>query len=313
MTGIFTKETLVKGRPVQLECLEIEGQTYTLSRGFAQTLRLEDEWYEDLQDPASIIASVKASRVKADILTFWQRLPDIEPRFPFYREWETIAALPVRSFDHWWNRQIKSRTRNLIRKAEKSGIEVRQARYDEDFVRGMTDIFNETPVRQGRRFWHYGKDCETVRRQFCRYLFREDLIGAYYRGELIGFVMLGDAKRYAVTGQIISKIQHRDKATNNLLISKAVEICEQKNFPYLVYFHWSDDSLAEFKRRCGFEPTRVPRYYVPLTGRGRLILRLGWHRDWKEQLPRPVKGRLKALRARWLDRYDDRGRTGCQE
>ena len=71
------------------------------------------------------------------------------------------------------------------------GVEVRECAYDDDFVRGMTSIFNETPIRQGRRFWHYGKDFETVKRQFSRNLFREDLIGAYYQGELIGFAMLG--------------------------------------------------------------------------------------------------------------------------
>jgi hypothetical protein len=304
--SVLTKESLVKGKPARVECIEIEGQTYALSRGFATVIRLEDEWYEDVPDPHAIIAALRDSCVKADIFTFWQRLPDTEPRFDFYREWEGIAALPVKSFDYWWNKQIKSRTRNLIRKAEKAGVEVRETGYDDSFVRGMTDIFNETPVRQGRRFWHYGKDFETVKQQFSRCLFREDLIGAYYHGDLIGFVMLGNAGRYALTGQVIAKIQHRDKATNNALIAKAVEVCERKNLPYLVYFHWGSGSLAEFKRRCGFEQTQIPRYYVPLTKTGRLILRLGLHRGWKELLPLPVKNRLKSLRSRWVGPEDDR-------
>src|SRR5437867_13335846 len=121
----------------------------------------------------------------------------------------------------------------MVRKAKKAGIEVREASYDDAFVQGMTDIFNETPVRQGRQFWHYGKDFETVKQQFSRYLFREELIGAYYHGELIGLVMLGNAGRFAVTGQIISKIEHRDTATNNALIANAVEVCERKGFRYL--------------------------------------------------------------------------------
>jgi hypothetical protein len=308
----FTKESLDNGKPVRIECLEVEGQTYSLSKGAATVLQLEDEWYDDVKNPRSVIAALKESRAKADIFTFWQRLPDVEPRFDFYTEWESIAALPVKSFDHWWNKQIKSRTRNLIRKTEKSGVEVREACYDDAFVRGMTDIFNETPVRQGRRFWHYGKKFETVKRQFSRFLFREDLIGAYYRDELIGLVMLGNAGQYAVTGQIISKIQHRDKAINNALIAKAVEVCARRNLPYLVYLQWAGGSLAEFKRRCGFEETRVPRYYVPLTKRGRLILRLGLHRGWKELLPSPVKDRLKSLRSRWLG-ADGHGRQANQE
>jgi hypothetical protein len=68
---------------------------------------------------------------------------------------------------------------------------------------------------------------------------------------------------------------------------------------YLVYLFWSDDSLAEFKRRCGFEKTRVPRYFVPLTLKGRLALKLGLHRGWKAVLPGRIKTPLKNLRRSW--------------
>jgi hypothetical protein len=296
----FSKESLVNGKPTRLQCLEIKGQTYSLYGGPATVVQLEDEWYDDVMDPKAVIAALRESRTGVDIFAFWQRLPDAEPRYDFYKEWEIIAALPVTSFDHWRNKQIKSNTRNHLRKAEKSSVEVRETIYDDAFVRGMTDIFNETPIRQGRRFWHYGKDFETVKQQFSRYLFREDLIGAYYHDQLIGFVMLGNAGRYAVLGQIISKIEHRDKAVNNALIAKAVEVCERKGFPYLVYVQWGGGSLADFKRQNGFEEIRIPRYYIPLTARGRLILRLRLHRGWKEALPHSLKNRLKSLRSRWL-------------
>src|SRR5262249_25408926 len=157
------------------------------------------------------------------------------PEFPFHSEWEGVAALPVTTFDHWISKQVTPTARNKIRKAQKSGVAVREVHYDDDFIRGMTDIFNETPIRQGRRFWHYGKDFATVKQQFSRYVFREDLLGAYYRDELIGFVMLGNAGRYGYLGQILSKIAHRDKAPNNALIAKAVEVCQRRQMPYLVY------------------------------------------------------------------------------
>lgn len=297
---VFTKESLINGSPAQIECLTIAGQVYTILRGLATVVRLEDEWYEDVQDPDVVIAALKDSRLRADIFTFWQRLPYTEPQFDFHREWESIAALPVNSFDDWWNKQIRDKTRNLIRNSQRKGVEVREARYDEDFVRGMVQVFNETPVRQGRRYWHYGKDFDTVKRQFSTYLSREQLFGAYYRDELIGFVMLGNAQRYALLGQIIAKIQHRDKSTNNALVAKAVEACAKDRLPYLVYYYWSDGALTDFKRHNGFKETKLPRYLVPLTRRGRLILRLGLHRAWKERLPAPVKERLKYFRHRWL-------------
>jgi hypothetical protein len=236
---------------------------------------------------------------KPDLLTFWQRMPDVEPKYPFHLEWDQIAVLPVKSYDHWWKNQIKSRVRNQIRKAEKGGVVVKETSYNDEFVRGMTAIFNESPIRQGRRFWHYGKDFETVKSQFSRYLFRECMIGAYYEGEMIGFMMLGDAGKFGITGQIISSIQRRDKSPNNAMIAKAVEICVERGLNYLIYLFWTDDSLSEFKRRCGFEKVDVPRYYVALSRKGELALRCGAHRGWKAMLPQGVKTSLKRLRSIW--------------
>jgi len=238
----------------------------------------------------------KSAGVRPDIFSFWQRLPDLEPKFPFHRETDYIAALPITSYDDWFNRQIKSRIRTSIRKSEKEGLVVRETTYDDEFVQGMTEIFNESPVRQGSKFWHYGKDFATIKRQFSRFLHREYMIGAYLHGKMIGFIMLGNAGQFGLTGQIISTIEHRDKATNYALIAKAVEVCEKHGLKHLVYLFWTDDSLTEFKRRCGFEKVSVPRYYVPLTVKGRLALKSGIHRGWRNLLPTQVKASLKRLK-----------------
>src|SRR5439155_14291634 len=103
------------------------------------------------------------------------------------------------------------------------------------FIQGMTSIFNETPISQGRRYLHYGKDFETVKREFGRFLFREELIGAYLGNESVGFIFLADAGGYIYLGLITSKIAHRDLSSNNLLLAKAVERCAEKAVPYLVY------------------------------------------------------------------------------
>ena len=311
---IFTKETLINGNPGRIRCIKIGDQIFSISRGPLTVVRLEDEWYEDVDDPQVVISALKANTAfKPDLLTFWQRMPDVLPQHLFHQEWEEIAVLPVTSYDHWWNHQIKSRVRNLIRKAEKAGVVVKQTSYDDDFVRGMTAIFNETSVRQGRQFWHYGKNFETVKSQFSRYLFREQMIGAYYQGEMIGFMMLGDAGKFGITGQIISSIKHRDKAPNNALIAKAVEVCEERKLDYLIYFFWSDDSLAEFKRRCGFEKVKVPRYYVPLTWKGELALKCGAHRGLRAMLPRAAKNPLKGLRRIWYGLRNNEAKGSAPE
>jgi len=178
--AVYRKETVVDGASTTLDCINVNGQVYSITGNFLKIARLEEEWYDDLGDPKLAIDRLRQCDLKADILTFLQRLPDVEPKYLYQMTWESLAVLRISTFDHWWTKQIRDKTRNMVRKSKKLGVEIREASFDDDFVRGMTDIFNETPVRQGRRFWHYGKDFETVKSQFSRCLFREQLIGAYY-------------------------------------------------------------------------------------------------------------------------------------
>ncbi len=298
--SVVMRDTLIQGQPAQVRCVEIGGQSFALSGGVLNVARLEDEWYEDVNDPEAVIEALRASRgLGVDLFTFWQRLPDTQPKYAYHQDWEEIAALKITSYEDWWNQQIKSRIRTTIRKSEKAGLSIKETAYDDEFIRGMTAIFNEAPIRQGRKFWHYGKDFATVKRQFARYVHRERMIGAYIGEEMVGLVMLGDAGRFALLGQILSSLHHRDKAPNNALIAKAVEVCAKNGFEYLVYWYWGDDSLAEFKRRCGFERVVLPRYYVPLTLKGRIALRTGAYRGLAAMLPAGIKRKLKSWRAAW--------------
>jgi hypothetical protein len=307
MPGVFAavpKETLLNGKTVRRHTVEINGQTFSISKGPLGFASLEEEWFEDLKDLEIAIAGLKCCRPRPDIFTFCQRVPEVEPRYHYQVVTESLAVLPISTYEKWWTNQQSRSSRNKVRKSQKAGIELRQAVFDDEFVHGMVKIFNETPVRQGRQFWHYGKDFETVRREFSTFLFREYLIGAYLGDELIGFVMLADAGQFGVLGQFISKVAHRDKATNNALIAKTVEVCEQRQLPYLLYTDWRDTSLVDFKRGCGFEEMRLPRYFVPLTVAGKLALRLGLERfrgGVKEGLPELLRKPLKLARKRWHD------------
>jgi hypothetical protein len=299
---VFRTETLIKGRSTLAEYIGVGGKTYSIERGpiTMVRLRVEDEWYEDVQDPSHVIAALKtAPDVKGDIFTFWQRVPDTNPNYNYYTEWESVAVLPIKTFDHWWSEQAKGTTRNMVRKSQKMGVQVREACFDDDFVRGMAEVFNESPVRQGRRFWHYGKDSDTIKRQFSRFLFREDLIGAYYQNELVGFVILGNAGLLGVLGQFISMFKHRDKATNNALMAKTIEVCEKRNLAYLIYGDWNQTSLVDFKRHCGFEEMKVPRYYVPLSLKGKLALQFGLHRGLKHSISPKIVDLVKNVRRNW--------------
>ena len=302
---IFIKDTLHNGRPVTMRYTTIADQSYEIRPGLLDVLVLEDEWYGDVTDPHAVERIARSAKA-ADLFTFCQRIPDIDPRYPFHLEWEDVAVLPIMSYGDWWT-GIKAKVRSDIRRSEKRGLVVRRAAFDDAFVQGMTRIFNESPVRQGRRFWHYGKDFETVKRQFSRFVSREQMIGAYYEDEMIGFIMLGNAGRYGVIEQIISSLRHRDKAPNCAMMAKAVEVCDQEGLAHLAYGFWKDDTLTQFKHRCGFERVRVPRYFVPLTWKGRLALRCGLHRGLKARLPASIKQPLKRARTRWLELRTNEG------
>src|SRR6266481_4762082 len=281
--------------------MEINGRKILIEGKISRIARLDQEWYEDIEDPTTLINELEKTAPKPDIVTFWQRLPDTEPKYSYRMEPDSIAALPIKSYSFWWEKQIDRKARNKIRKAEKKGVVVKPATFDDRFVQGMTSIFNETPVRQGRRYLHYGKDFETVKREFSRFLFREEIFGAYVGEELVGFIMLADAGKYACLGQIISKIAYRDLAPTNALLAKVIERCAEQGFPYLVYAYWLDDSLGDFKRSNGFQKFDLPRYFVPLTPKGKLALKLGLHRGWKEAVPKQLRKPLKKLRRGWYD------------
>ncbi len=66
----------------------------------------------------------------------------------------------------------------MVRRAEK-GLTVRKFRSTTSSFEGIHAIYNESPVRQGRPFWHYGKDVEIVRRENATFLERSVFIGVF--------------------------------------------------------------------------------------------------------------------------------------
>jgi len=244
-----------------------------------------------------------------DIFTFVQTLPHTQREFDFQMELDNFAALPISSYEHWWTSQIDNKTRNMIRKGEKKGLSVREVPFDDAFVSGITAIYNETPVRQGKRFWHYGKDCVTVRRENGSLRNQSVYIGAFFESELVGFVKLV-IDRYggqAAMMQVLSMVRHRDKAPTNALISQVVRSCAERHIPYAVYARFAygkkhHDSLVAFKLSNGFKRVDVPRYYVSFTSLGALALKFGFHHRLSERIPENMLDGFRRLRRLWYER-----------
>jgi hypothetical protein len=287
--------------------MKVDGHDVSVRGGLLRIAGLAADGYTFLDDPATTIRALRAAGGRIDLFTFAQEPPDTEPRYAYPVEWDNAAAVPVSTFDHWWSRQVKDKTRNMCRRAERAGLTVREVPFDDALVRGIAAIYNESPTRQGRRFKHYGKSVQRVRDENATFLERSVFLGAFVGDDLVGFAKLVRARQQAALMQILSMIAHRDKAPTNALIARAVAVCEQQHVPYLVYGRFSygrrqADPLNDFKRHNGFERIDVPRYYVPLTSLGRAGLRLGLHHGLRAYVPHPVLERLRTLRARWWAR-----------
>jgi hypothetical protein len=289
--------------------LKLFGNDLQVDGNLIRIARLKAEKYDFVDDPKAAVESLRTLGRRIDIFTFFQKLPETAPKYGYQLEWDNLAALPLSSYDHWWTKQINGKTRNMVRRAEKLGMVVREVPFDDALVQGISAIYNESPTRQGKAFWHYGKGLDAVRAENGTFLDRSVFIGAFLGDSLIGFAKLvSDTDRtQAGLMQIVSMIQHRDKAPTNALIAQAVRSCADRGWSHLVYSNFSygnkhSDSLSDFKEHNGFLKIDVPRYYVPLTLAGRAALRAGLHHRLVDRIPEPVLVHLRALRSAWNNR-----------
>ena len=271
--------------------ISVKGRVFT-------TARLRYEWSEYLEDPVGMIQALRQGPTIADLFTFVTEVFDDHPDYSFPKEPECLSVLTIKDYESWWN-GIGFKVRNKIRKPAKCGVELRMVQLDDDFVKGVDDIYNESPVRQNRKFVHYRQGLAITRKELHAFSDRAYLVGAYHGAELIGFMKLLRTKNVLRTVHIIAKLAHREIPVMDALIAKGVELCDQNKIKHLLYGSWTDGGLGDFRLKHGFVRVEVPRYFVPLNQRGRLMLRLSLHRPLRERLPKSWVEFFKGLRARW--------------
>ncbi len=232
-----------------------------------------------------------------DVFTFIERkwcfsLPN--PPTSWLKVEDNIAIFNVTTYDEWW-RNLSKKTRNMVRKAEKSGVTTRVVEPSDKLVEGIWRIYNETPIRQGRAFPHFGQQLLSVRSAVFSAQ-NSTFIASFLEDEVVGFIQLVYGDKIAIISQILSLQKFWDKAVNNALVAKAIKVCADNQIPWVMYGRMGNHpTLDNFKQSNSFVKFTFPRYYIPLTRKGFIATSLGIHRELKDTLPQSLKKPLLPL------------------
>jgi hypothetical protein len=290
-------EISVKGKWITVRALNL-GNKAIITRGKALKIAMihDESWMDtELEDPDVCVRELKdrcRDGLRADIFTFAQKVPGAPPQFPYLMEWDSVAAASTTSFKQWWEK-LPQETRKNVRRSQKRGVRISVQLFDDQLVKAIADVHNESTLRQGQPNVHYGKTLEQIKKDHSAFVERSDFICAYLGTELIGFLKLVHRGDVASILNLATKTSHYDKRPANALVAKAVELCEAKKVRYLTYglFNYGnkrDNPLREFKSRNGFEEVLTPRFYIPLTTWGMLCMKLKFHRGLLGVLPHNV-------------------------
>jgi Acetyltransferase (GNAT) domain len=296
MTG-STIEISIKGQWVPVPALKVNEHSIVITGKWIKTAAVHDEiWLEsEVDHPELCIEALKDTSSpgpRADIFTFTQKLPATVPRYSYPVEWDSVAAIRLSSFKDWWE-SLPQESRKNVRRSQKRGVAVRVREFDEGLVKGIVDVNNDSPMRQGRNYSHYKKSFDQVKKDHSAFIDRSEFICAYFGDELIGFLKIVYRGDVASILQLTPKASHNDKRPANALVAKAIELCAARGISYVTYGLFNHGNkgntpIREFKVRNGFGEILVPRFYVPLTTWGAVCIRTKLHRGLLGILPHGV-------------------------
>ena len=237
----------------------------------------------DIEPRRELLRKLKSQG--ADLFTFIQRsfLDCDTKEYGFFSNFETIGLLKINSYSEWLKSIAKS-ARRYVRKGYK-GLKVKLADVDEEFIENALKIYNETPVRQGRKYSGFGLSEADLWTKFSD-MRDSEILGAYAEKQLIGLLWISYGDRVAAFRSYLSLIKYRNRYPNNALLAESVQRCCAKGYHFLTYGNMGYiPSLDFFKSAHGFRRYPVPRFYVPLSTKGQLAIKLKMYRSVEHSLP----------------------------
>src|SRR5215472_18497706 len=119
----------VRGHWVKVPAVSVSGNNLIAAGKWLRvaSVRGEEMMDHELECPELYIEKLKGdakAALKADIFTFTQKLPVIQPKYSYPMEWESVAAIHLTSFTRWWE-DLPQETRKNVRRSCKRGVQVR--------------------------------------------------------------------------------------------------------------------------------------------------------------------------------------------
>jgi hypothetical protein len=312
---IVTKQSVevrTKGRWVTIPGIGVDNDILIVSGKWMRIAKLRGEELREreIETPDRYLDALtndKDKILEADIFSFTQKLPNVRPKYSYPMEWESVAAISLESFKQWWE-GLPQESRKNVRRSQKRGVSIVVKRLDSDLIKGIREVNDDAPVRQGAKNAYFGLNSEDTQKRYGEFNDRCDFICAYSGEEMIGFLHLVFRENVAAILNLTVKPSQLDKRPANALMAKAVEICESRKLSYISYglYNYGNkrgDSLREFKIRNGFKEILVPRYFVPLTLWGRLCVKAKLHRGLLGNLPPSVISAGVRARALWFKSF----------
>lgn len=252
---------------------------------------------------AGIGALVSAARQRADLLALCEAPGTILPLTPRGGRWmlDNVSCLPLTTPSRWLA-SLSQEARRNVRLAARRGVAVERLRFTPEAATELKAIYDETPLRQGRIFPHFGKPLASVHEENSTYAERSVYLAARLEGEMCGFLKMVRVGSAFKIMQILALQRLRSHRVMNALIAAAVEEACAARAECLIYCrHYygreTDHSLTVFKERNGFRALHHRRLFLPLTLRGRLGLLCGLHRSLRSIAPPALLRPAFALRS----------------
>lgn len=159
----------------------------------------------------------------------------------------TVYLDLTKGIDRIWNEDIKSKNRNVIRKAEKSGINIRISNNFDIFV----SIYNETmhKVHAGDYYYFNDKYYENIKDN-SHFILLEAVRESRVIATAI-FIGYGKYFHYHLAGSVKDELKY---SPNNLLIWEAIKFAADKGYKMMHFGGGLTDSLDDnlFKFKSSF-------------------------------------------------------------